>query len=327
MKAIAKGFLVILFLGVFPARAQDSRLGTFHAERTVDGGAQTALEANRLTVTILGARGDVLATLTKFLPYDVGPPAVGVFETGSCVLLDGFQGILEFYDASGTLVQTLRPLKEALPESERVMPFAVHDFSVTLAISEPGGSGVQLFRYTERGEPVFAAELIGDFASAVVVSNSGASAAVGTARWYGGTLGHATVLVSASGRIESTFPVACSFGAFADGDSLILVAGANEIALLSVADGAVRSRTPIGAGRIALDVAPKDGGFVMLSATDPTLLDGRWRYEDLRVQKIETDGTLLTLPGDFQQSFESARLKRVGGEVLLEIDRTVQPMR
>ena len=327
MNSVATRFLPLILSGALTAYAQDSRLGTFHADRALDGTAQTALEVNRLTVTISRESAEVVSIITKSLAYDVGPPAVGVFESGSCVLLDGFHGILEFYDPSGALVRTVSLMKDAVPEYERVMPFAVHDRSVTVAASEPGLAGIRLFRFTELGEPVFSAVLSGGFASAVVMSNSGMSVAVGSARWNIGVLEEATFLVSASGVIQSTLPVPCSFGAFSLDDSLLLVVSVDELSLVSVAGGMVRSRMPFGAGRIVLDAASKEGGFVVISAFDPVLQEGHWRYEDLRVERIEADGTRFTVPGDFQQAFGSARLKRVDGEVLLQIDGVLQPLR
>lgn len=327
MNTIATRLVPFILCGAFAAHAQDSRLGTYHAERSIDGSAQNALEVNQLTVTISRASGEALSTISKALPYDVGPPAVGVFESGSCVLLDGFHGILEFYDPSGRLERTINTVKDALPEPERVMPFAVHDFFITVAVSEPGLADIQLLRFTERGEPVFNARLSGEFASAVVISNSGTFAAVGTARWKDDALEHATFLVSASGEVESTLPIACSFGSFSPGDSLLLVASPDDFTLVSVAEGTVRSRSQVGPGRMTLDAAPQGGGFVGLSATNPVLQDGRWRYEDLRVERIEADGTRLAIPGDFQQAFGSARLKTVGGDVMLQIDGVVQPLR
>ena len=327
MNTLATRLIPLLLCGALTVRAQDSRLGTYHAERTIDGAARTALEVNRLTVTISGARTNSVSTITKLLPYDVGPPAVGVFESGSCVLVDGFHGTLEFFDSSGSLLRVVSPLKDAFPELERVMPFAVHDFFVTVAVSQPGLTGIELLRLTERGEPVFSTEVIGEFPSGVVVSHSGMSAAVGSAWWNGDVLEHATFLVSESGVVEHVLPVACSFGAFAPDDSLLLVATKDECALVSVAAGTVRRRMPVGAGRMILDAAPQDGGFLVVSATNPSLRDRRWRYEGLRVERIETDGTLLTVPMDFQQAFGSARLKIVDGEVLLQVDGVLQPLR
>lgn len=327
MNTTPRTVLLLMLCSASTVQTQDSRRGTYHAERVFDGVAQTALEVNRLTVTIAGARTDVRATITKAIAYDVGPPAVGVFESGSCVLLDAFHGILEFYDPRGTLVHTARPLKDAGPELERVMPFAVHDFSVTIAASEPGRAGIQLSRFTERGESVFAADLDGTFATAVVMSHSGTSTAVGTARWNTDGIEHTTYLITSSGLVEGTSPTACSFGAFAEGDSLLLVATPKEMTLLSVPEMSVRSRLPSGGGRIALDVAAKDGEFVVLSAASPSLRDGLWLYAELRVENIARDGTSRPVPGDIRQTFGSARFRNVGGEIVVEIDGELQPMR
>lgn len=327
MNTIAIRLFPLLLCAALTVHAQDSRLGTFHAERAVDGSARTALESNRLTVTISGSRTTAVSSITKLLPYDVGPPAVGVFESGACVLVDGFQGTFEFYDPSGNLLRTVSPLKEALPELERVMPFAVHDSSLTVAVSEPGLAGIQLFRFTERGEPVFSVELNGEFASGVVVSNSGTLTAVGSSRWNGALLEHTAFVVSASGVVKNIIPVACSFGTFSQDDSLLFVATTKEFALLSVNDGNVRSRVTVGTGRIALDAAPHDRGFIVLSAAVPALQNGHWRYQDLRIERLDSDGTRLAVPGSFQQRFESARLKRVDGDVLLQIDGVLQRVR
>ena len=76
-----------------------------------------------------------------------------------------------------------------------------------------------------------------------------------------------------------------------------------------------------------MDAASNDGGFVVISATVPALQDGHWRYEDLHVERIEADGTRLTVPGDFQQAFGYARLKKADGHVLLQIDGVLQILR
>ena len=304
------------------ATAQDSRLGTYHAARYMDGRAQTAREINRLTVTISDREGTSLYTIAKALAYDVGIPAIGVFESGSCVLLDAFHGILEFYDQRGTLVRTVRLFKEALPELERMMPYAVHDHVVSLAVSEPDRPGVRVFRFTEQGEWLFETDLTGRFATGVVLSNSGAVCAVGTAYWDERGLEETTVLLTGDGTIAGSVPFGCFLGAFSENDSLLFVATRRDQALVSVVDRAMVSGSMNEAGSLILDVCPHGNAFYVLAASTPLLEEGLWHYSSPSVVRVDARGVREQVLGQAGHPFTTARLQSVDGTLRLEMDGT-----
>ncbi|MBE0556022.1 MAG: hypothetical protein IH628_02210, partial [Proteobacteria bacterium] len=249
------------------------------------------------------------------------------FESGSCILLDSFHGIIEFYDRLGTVIRTVRLFKEALPELERVMPFAVHTQSVSLAVSEPRRVGVRVFRFTEEGEMIFQADLAGQFASGVFLSNSGDQCAVGTTQWNDKGFEETTVLLSGDGTVWGSFPVGCIVGAFSENDSLLLVANRREQALVSVAGRRVIDRWAIAAGSLILDVNAQGNAFFVLSALSPSFVQGRWDYAHPSVVRIDSEGMRREVLTEAERHFGTAQLKNVGGELRLEIDGMLQSIR
>jgi hypothetical protein len=322
-----KRIFALMLFGFVSATAQDSRLGTFRAECTIEGGAQAAGEVNRLTTTVFDAQGDVVYRLTTTLAYDIGPPAVGVFETGSCVLLDSFHGILKFYDNRGALVRTLSLLKDAEPEYERLMPFAVHDHFILLAVSEPSSPVSRAFQFTAGGDLLYETNLEGDIATGVVIANSGTLGAVGTGRWGDEAFEQMTTLISSSGAVEALYPVGSEFGAFAEDEATLFVTTRTESALLSVPDRTIISRSPALDGTLLLDVTTSRGAFFLLSASVPSLVDGQWRYTSPSVERIDPDGKRREVLADPQRNFGTARLKGTAEGVTLEIDGIDQPLR
>lgn len=324
MTTLVKRVLPLVMGLALSAAAQDSRLGTYHAQRSLTGGGRAAQELNELKVTVSDARGNRLQTITRKLPYDVGPPAVGVFESGSCALLDAFHGIVDFYDLRGTLVRTVRLFKESVPHLERVMPFAVHDFTLTLAVSDPSHANVRVVRFTEAGNVLFETDLAGEFATGVVLSNSGDLCAVGTSWWNSGSLEESTALISSDGIVVRSFPAGCIVGTFADADSLLLIANKREYAVLSSTTGAVVSHAAVDEGEIILDVNADGSARYILSARNPALEHGAWTYSQPSVVRIDSLGIHRDILGESGLHFSTARLKSIGGQMMLQLDSTLQ---
>lgn len=326
MTTIAKRIVLLVVCLASSALAQDSRLGTYHAQRLVTGGARSAQEQNALKITLSDNHGNILQTINRSLPYDVGPPAVGVFETGSCVLLGAFLGILDFYDPGGTLVRSVRLHKDNLPQMERVLPYAVHDVTLAVAVSEPDQAGVRVFRFTEAGDLLFETDVAGEFATGVVFSSSGDLCAVGTAQWNDGSLQQSTALVSADGTIVRSFPAGCSLGAFARKDSLLLLATTRSCEIFSTLTGASINRSDASDGEVLLDVSTDSSAFYILSARNPSLTQGGWVYSHPSLARIDSEGTHQEVLGGAELQFTTARLKSIEGHLMLQLDSTVRPV-
>ena len=319
-------FLFVLGLSL-TVTAQESRRGTFQVEREVTGGAQNARALNEFRMHVTDLQGTSLYTITKPLPYDVGPPAVGVFESGAAVLLDSFHGILEFYAPDGSLRRSVRLFKEAIPELERQMPFALHDHAVALAVGEPAQSVVRLFWFTEEGEPVFERSLPGQFATGIVMSNAGGVCAVGTAQWDDEKYQERTLLVSGGGTLEHSVDCGLLLGAFNEEDHVLFTTNRHDQVLVSVDDGAVIDRRLADKGTMVLDVRAGGHAFYVLSAHAPSFDGGTWVYGNPVIFAIapgELRQVVLTEPG---REFRTARLENTRGELRLEIDGESRQLR
>ena len=327
MKTSLRNILLLVLGLTLTVTAQESRRGTFQAEREVTGGAQNARALNEFRMRVTDIQGTSLYTITQPLPYDVGPPDVGVFESGAAVLLDSFHGILEFYAPDGSLLRSVRLFKEAIPELERQMPFALHDHAVALAVGEPAQSVIQLFWFTEEGEPVFEHSLPGQFATGIVMSNAGALCAVGTAQWEDEKYLERTLLVSGRGAVEHSVDSGLLLGAFDEEDHVLFTTNRHDQVLVSVDDGAVIDRRVVDKGTMVLDVRAGGSAFYVLSAHTPSFDGGMWVYGDpviLAIAPGELGQVVLTEPG---RDFRTAHLESTRGELRLEIDGESRELR
>jgi len=312
--------IILAVLVVVPClSAQQSRQGTYRATVETAASATADHRTRRAEITVF--RGDERQyAITREYPYDVAPPAIGVFESGAIMIVEGFTGTLEFYGSGGSFVRSVKPIQDAGPNHERVMPFAVHDTRAVVLISEPAQSRTTYVSVSETGDVSTRIELPGQFATAVLVSNDGRMAAAGTSWWEGETLVQKTFVVDEEGNERGSLDVGCQGGEFSPDDSLLLVTTKRQAVLIDLA-----TLTPVGTtlatrGSMIHNGTWAGGSFYILSSAKPELENGEWVYQGPIIQRLEPGAPPVTVKSYPTISFREARIKELGQDVLLELD-------
>jgi len=126
--------------------------------------------------------------------------------------------------------------------------------------------------------------------------------------------------------VVRSFPAGCIVGAFADMDSLLLLATKREHVLFSLVTGTVVSHSAVDEGDVILDVNAEGSVFYILSARNPTLEQGGWIYSQPSIVRIDSEGMQREILRQSGLHFSTARLKSIRGEMMLQLDSMLQPV-
>jgi hypothetical protein len=237
------------------------------------------------------------------------------------MLIHAFDGMVEFYGRSGLLVQTLRLLKDAAPDYERVIAAAVHDSIAALLVSEPGRENSLLSVVTDRGEIVSMRDIVGTGASGIVLSNNGLFAAAGVYGWSESTLVEQTHFLSTSGESMGSVEAGFVAGAFSPDDTQFLGLTKRQAAVIGVAGPTILFMLAAGEGTMFVDGAWNGTEAVLLSANMPVLQDSVWIYSHPVLRQVGRDGVVKLLQEIPSAEFSSASLERLGDQVVLRMER------
>ncbi|MBI3110023.1 MAG: hypothetical protein HYZ01_00480 [Ignavibacteriales bacterium] len=317
--------LVALALWFGQSTAQESRLGTYRIEEQKKGRARPSGEYALFEARVKDARGTELSVIRKNIPFDVPFPTTGVFESGRALLIHSFDGLVEFYDRSGALVRSLRPLKDAQPEYERVIRVSMHDSLAALLLSEPGRDQALLFVVDHQGRVIAEKEIPGTHAAGVEVSPEGTRIAAGTYTWRNGELVERMHVFGPGLKSLCSVPVSFNRGVFSDpGDRLVAI-GKRSVSLVDLRKYAVLWTDTVPAARVVLDATWSPQGVAILSAPVPEYRNHEWVYASAFTRLIGEEGAIINT-GRAGGEFKIGRLKRIAREVRLYLDDRMIPL-
>lgn len=278
------------------------------------------------SVGVADSVGTVLYRIQREQFFDTAPPAVHLFGNGSAVLMDGYAGVIEFYDGSGTMINRLL-IRDALrPEHERVIAWAGAESKIAFVISEPNEDDALVLFTDNRGTPILRKALAGrSHASAVRISSDGTLLALGTFSWNETQLSHHLDLLSADGRILGSVPLEFSGGSFGPGDSLLLAYGSTSASLVRISDPLVVSSLPLGKGSVVHDAVWNADTALIAYSGKPDFINNEWISSSVTVASLSADGKQRVVQF-LQQAFRNAKLERTEDGVSILFDgRRVTP--
>jgi len=243
------------------------------------------------------------------------------------MLIYGFDGFIEFYSRTGILLNTLRPLKDARPEHERVIASAIHDSIAALLISEPGWTACQLLVISDRGDVLSDTQIGGTSASGIAISNAGSLVAAGTIRWEGPTVQEETFFVTSAGVASGSVQSGFTRGEFSNDDAFFLGWTNRHAATVSVARMKIVTTLAMQQGEMVVEGTWNGRDAVVLSAANPVLQQGLWVYRHPVLQSMTTTGLVKLLQEIPSAEFTSATLERSGDQVLLKLETALGPGR
>jgi len=148
------GVLVIGFLlcsassqaGDSFTRQIESRAGFYRADIAIEAHAERFPEINHWRATVHNSSGEVLYRLERAVPYDSPYPALALFDSaGEGLVLNAFDGIVEFIDGRGNVRRRWRPFAEETPSYERILKCSVARNRVAFLVSDPSSPPARVF--------------------------------------------------------------------------------------------------------------------------------------------------------------------------------------
>jgi hypothetical protein len=120
---------VMLLLGGSDAKEiahRSSRAGEYEASVSVSGEAKRWPEVNLWRAVVRDRNGRTMYQIAKEVPFDSPFPSIVISDSGgSAVLLDAFEGWVEFYTGSGSLLKRWEVYGEGEPNYERSIKCSV----------------------------------------------------------------------------------------------------------------------------------------------------------------------------------------------------------
>ncbi len=290
---------------------QESWRGRYRVETTVSGRAEKVEEVRTVWYAVLDSSSARLFRIEKQIPYDVALPSVAVFETGNLLLVESLTSSVEVYGRSGEFIAASQLVKGAELDYERIIKFAVYDSAAALLVSDNSLSSPLLVVLTDRGGLLFERHVDGQYATGVALSSDGRTVAVGTYQWVDGQPRYSLSFVAQDGEVRGTVGVGFSRGMFSD-DGKRFLAYTNRAASIIELQGLKKSWSYTSPrGRLVLDATWVQHGIALLTASEPRLEKGEWRYSSGQLHRIGRDGRETRIEQLPLKEFRSVRFKRI----------------
>jgi len=226
--------LAILVLAIQSLCGQASRSGDYYATIEQIADAKRWPETNLWKATIHHRERGKLYEISKEVPYDVQYPALYLSGVdGRSVILQPFDGRIEFYDTLGSRVAALSPFVEESPDYERIIKCSLARDRAVFLTSSPTERGVSLVMTDMNGEQKWRIRLAHTTAGEVHVSENGRCILAGSYT-SDDQLIRSTVLLDNSGKILRTLPQLFRYADFDADGSRFVISGRNSVTIGSI---------------------------------------------------------------------------------------------
>ena len=310
--------ILAVFLGCSLLPAQELSRGSYNLriEEPRDG-------ESSLQMTLVGASGTVMYQLKREMPYDTPRPLVHLFADGSVMLVDAFAGVYERYGENGRMTDRIALNGRVSPNHERIGFLKGNDSMAVLFVSEPEKPESRLLIVDRLGSTIVNKPVSGSFASGMELSPDGTLIAVGTYNWNGPSLGHKTEFLNTQGAVISSLNHEFKGGAWGAGDSLFLVYGRNDAAIVDARTGIVRSAFDLGSNTV-VHAALWDNGTPLVAVSPPPRFEmGAWIFSQLVVLNAADASTVYQSQSG---SFKKLEFEKSDSGVFLRVDRQQIPL-
>jgi len=152
----------------------ESRAGGFHAEITLKALAERSPQLNLWRATVSDSAGNALYRLQREIPYGSPFPALALSDSGgAAMLLNAFDGIVEFLDSRGAVVRRWRPFAAEEPSHERILKCSVAGRRVAVLASDPASPPAQVYALELEGALSAASDLPEEQGGEIYLSSDG----------------------------------------------------------------------------------------------------------------------------------------------------------
>jgi len=243
-KSMRAGILILLLFGhgaLFHSQAQESRGGGFQAIVEKKGGAKNAAETNHWSASVVERTGKEVYRITRDVPFDVQFPAIHVSDVeGRAVVVQPLNGIVEFYDGRGGLVNTMTFSVTNDLDYERILKCSVGAGRVAVLTSERDVDA-RVIMCTIDGRELWRRTLKGTQAAEILLSATGDVVVVGSYVFADG-LQASTEMLDGEGRRLREMSGMFRYADISHDSRRVALAGKNIVTIEAIAEG-VASRS------------------------------------------------------------------------------------
>jgi hypothetical protein len=162
-------FLLTLLAGTTCTRGQE-----FRVETGFESPAKLFSDGKRWYASVVDASGGVRYTIEREVPYGSPFPALAISpDEGWGIFLDAFEGIVEFLDATGAPVRSLRPFGDSAPNHERILKCSIGRTMAAFLWSIPDGESACAALFSASGDEIWNRRLHGNCGGEVQISKEG----------------------------------------------------------------------------------------------------------------------------------------------------------
>jgi hypothetical protein len=190
-------------------------------------------EANPWVATIYHRERGRLYEISREVPFDQQFPALHVSDEGQSVLLQSFDGRIEFYDAAGRRVGVVSPFVDEAPEFERIFKCSLADDRAVFLFSSPLEKNVNLIMTNLNGQQKWKTRLPNTDAGEVFMSQSGNHILAGSYT-SNGQLILSSTLLDGNGQVLRTFPFLFRYADVSTDDSRFVLSDRNRVVIGSM---------------------------------------------------------------------------------------------
>jgi len=314
-----KVFVILIFFAAGSLFAGDPVPGWKVATNKTIGASQNS-EDNQVYFEVFNEKGEKVYSISKTLPFDVPYPSASVFQAGELMVVYSFDGLIEFYNNKGELVNTIKPDYKSKPEYERSVKFATLDDESVILISEPEHYYSRLLIVTSDGRINIEKEIEGTNATGVVISESGKFIATGTYSWIDTIFIEQTTFFDNGGNIIGKVPLSFTEGKFNKEESGFLGFTNSNLFNVDLEDEDIIWSEELLSDKVISDATIKDDKVAYITSDLPILKDGKWFFSKLELAIIDNDGDKIKTMKLPEGMFESVEFIKSNQNLLVNLD-------
>ncbi len=306
--------LAVVFL-MSASFGQTSRNGEVSAHVSTKGGAKNKREHNTWTAEVVYKNGTKRYQLNKEVSFDVQFPSIYPADNGSCVVVNVFDGLVEFYDHRGSLIKTFRPFGKPTTEHEQVIKCSVAGDRVAVLFSAPESANATLVMMTVAGEELWRASPKGKKAAEVYLSSNSKFVAAGSYT-MAAQLVSVTQTFGEDGKEMSTFSKAFRCADISN-DGLIAFSDRNSITLASVSAGQPMFTWNTKQKEDIVTAVKLVSNFVASSVENVSAESGTPMYHNPALIILNRKGDVVSTQSLTGSSQKPSKLIASGGDIIL----------
>jgi hypothetical protein len=289
-------------------------------ETNKTGGAGGTGETNQVYFEVYNEKGEKVYSVSKSLPSDVPFPAASVFQAGELMVVYSFDGVIEFYNNKGELVNTIKPDYKTRPEYERSIKFATLNDESVILVSEPEHYFSRLLIVTSDGRINIEKDIEGTNATGVVISESGNLVATGTYSWIDTIFVEQTNFFDNKGNLVGKIPLSFTSGKFNDDETQFLGFTNSNLFSADIDDEKIIWNKELLSDQVITDATIDGDNVAYITSELPTLKDGKWYYSRLEFELVNDEGDEIISKKLPDGHFESVEFNKSGNRLQILLD-------